>query len=241
MKRLTWCVVPLVAALVVGLVCSDLALAAKGEGEAKRARKKGEKSTSGLRGEYAILASECSLTAEQEAALKAKIQARNQAMAEWQQAHGEKALDIRKAMKAAKDAGNKEEMKRLGEEMKTLSTERRQMEEKTMADIYAILTPEQKTKWAGFRLYRQAMGWCKKAGLTEEQQATIRKMADAKAKDVADAADEKAARQIATALRKEIEQSVLTAEQRETLAKKPTKERPAKRAGGRKKDAGAEG
>jgi Spy/CpxP family protein refolding chaperone len=242
MKRLTWCVVPLVAALVIGLVCSDLALAAKGEGEAKRDRKKGEKSTSGLRGEYAILAGECSLTADQEAALKAKIQARNQAMAEWQQANGSKSEEIRKAMKAAKEAGNKEEMKRLGEEMKALSAERRQMEEKTMADIYAILTSEQKQKWAGFRLYRQAMGWCKKANLTEEQQATVRKMADAKAKDVADAADEKAQRQVAMALRKEIEASVLSAEQREALGQKQAKERPEKkRAAGRKKDAGAEG
>ena len=238
MKRLTWWALSLAAAAVLGLAIANTAQAGRKEGDTGqkeiKAHKAGKKS-SGLRGEYAILASECNLTAEQEASLKAKVEARNQAMAEWQQAHGEKALDIRKAMKAAKDAGNKEEMKRLGEEMKALSTERRQMEEKTMAAIYAILTPEQNTTWAGFRLYRQAMGWCKRAGLSEEQQATIRKMADARAKELADASDEKAQRQINIALREEIEQSVLTAEQREALAKKPTKTKPEKHAGGAEK------
>ncbi|MFO8013437.1 MAG: hypothetical protein R6X20_09045 [Phycisphaerae bacterium] len=246
MKRLTWCVVPLVATLVLGLVGADLALAAKGEGggRAKRAREKGEKSRSGLRGEYAILASECNLTADQQAQLKAKIQARNQALAEWQQAHGDKAAELKKAMKAAKEAGNKEEMKRLGQELKALSAARRQVDEKTMADIYAILTSEQKTTWAGFRLYRRAMAWCRRADLTEAQQATIRKMADARAKEMTGAADEKAERQIAGALRKEIEQSVLSAEQREALGRKATKERPEKGAAREKKgkkDAGGEG
>jgi Spy/CpxP family protein refolding chaperone len=236
--------VPLAAALVLGLLAADLAVAAKGDGgrERKAAREKRDKGKSGLRGEYAILASECNLTADQQAQLKAKVQARNQAMAEWQQAHGAKAAELKKAMKAAKEAGNKEEMKRLGQEMKALSAERRQMDEKSMADIYAILTPEQQTTWAGFRLYRRAMAWCRKADLTEDQQATIRKMADAKAKALVSAADEKAERQVATALRKEIEQSVLSAEQRDALGRKQAKERPEKkRAAGRKKDAGAEG
>ena len=203
---------------------------------------KSGKGKSGLRGEYAILVSECNLTADQQAQLKAKVEVRNQAMAEWKQASGAKADELKKAMKAAKEAGNKEEMKRLGQEMKALMAERRQMDEKTMADIYAILTPEQQARWTGFSLYRQTMRWCKRAGLSEEHEATIRKMADAKAKDMAGAADEKAERQIATVLRKEVEQNVLTAEQREALGRKATKERPAKkRAAGGKKDAGAEG
>ena len=229
MKRLTWWALPLAAAMVFGLATADAALAAKDEGaKAKRAKGKGDRS--GLRGEYAILVSQCNLTAEQTAELKAKVEARNQAMAEWKQAHGNKAAELKKAMKEARDAGKKDEVKRLGQEMKALSAERQRLHEKTMADIYAILTPEQKTTWAGFRLYRQAMGWCKRAGLSDEQQATIRKMAGEKAKQLTDAADEKAARQIAAALRKEIEQSVLTAEQRETLAKKPAKKpRPEKR------------
>ena len=246
MKHLRWTVVPLVAAIVLALAGADLAMAAKGEGgrEKKAAREKGGKGKSGLRGEYAILTSECHLTPDQVAQLKEKVDARKQALAEWQQAHGEKAIELRKAMKTAKEAGNKEELKRLGQEMKAASAERRTLEAKTMADIYAILTPEQKTTWVGFRLYRRAMGWCKRAGPTEEQQATIRKMADAKAKDMAGAADAKAERQIADALRKEIEQNVLTAEQRETLGQKAPRERPEKRAGTAKKrkaQAGEEG
>ncbi len=240
MKRLTWWMVPLAGTLVIGLLTADLAVAAKGEdGREKEAtREKGGKAKSGLRGEYAILVSECNLTPDQQAQLKAKVEARKQALAEWQQAHGAKAAELKQAMKAAKEAGNKEEMKRLGQEMKALSAERRQVHEKTMADIYAILTSEQKTTWAGFRLYRRAMAWFRRADLTEAQQSTIRKMADARAKDVSGAADEKGRRQVAMTLRKEIEQSVLSAEQRETLGRKAAKERPEKRAARRKKDAG---
>jgi len=229
MKRLTWWALPLAAAMVFGLATADAALAAKDEGaKAKPAKGKGGRSS--LRGEYAIMVSQCNLTAEQETQLKAKVEARKQAVAEWEQAHGNKAAELKKAMKEARDAGKKDEVKRLGQEMKALSDERRSLHEKTMADIYAILTPEQKTTWAGFRLYRQVMRWCKRAGLSQEQQATIRKMANAKAKGVTNADDDKAARQIVTALRKDIEQSVLTAEQREALAKKPEKKpRPDKK------------
>ncbi|MEA3366845.1 MAG: Spy/CpxP family protein refolding chaperone [Planctomycetota bacterium] len=243
MKRLTWWALPLAAAMVFGLATADAALAAKDEG-AKAKRAKGKGARSGLRGEYAIMVSQCNLTAEQETQLKAKVEARKQAMAEWEQAHGDKAGELKKAMKEARDAGKKDEVKRLGQEMKTLSAERRRLHEKTMADIYGILTPDQKITWAGFRLYRRMMRRYKKTGLTEEQQATIRKMSDATAEKLADAkADEKAEDQIVTALRSEIEQNILTAKQREALEKKPTKERPEKRAdrGGKGKKDAAEG
>jgi len=244
MKHLTWWTLPLAAAILFSLAAADCADAGRQEGDKGQQDAKTEKKSSGLRGEYAILVAECDLTAEQKAKLKAKVEARKWAMAKWQQAYGDKAAELKKAMKEAKEAGNEGKANSLGRELKALSAERRRLHEKTMADIYAILTPEQKTTWAGFRLYRQAMRWCKRAGLSDEQQATIRKMADATAKQLAHAADEKAERQITTALRKKIEQNVLTAEQREALEKKPRKERPEKGAAREKKgkkDTGAEG
>ncbi len=230
MKRLTWYAVALAAAMMVGLVTAEAAQAAKREGgRAKRAAREGKGERSSLRGEYAILASECDLTAEQEAELKTRVQARKQAMAEWQQAHADEAANLKQAVRAARDAGNKGEAKRLTQRVKALSAERQQLDELTMAQIYAVLTPEQMTTWAGFRLYRRAMRWCKRAGLTEEQQAAIRKMADAAAKRLARAGGKPGEDPVLTALRQEIERTVLTAEQREALGRKPTKERPEKK------------
>jgi len=244
MKRLTWWTVPLVAALMVGLATADLALAAKGEGgKSKRAAREGKGERSGVRGEYAILVAECGLTDEQKEQVQAKIQATKEAIAQWEQEHGEKAKELQKAMKEAKEAGNKEEMKRLGQELKTLMTERRRLQQ-TMTGVLEVLTPEQRTKWAGFRLYRQMMMRYKKVGLTEEQTAKVREMANAAAKELGDPSDEKAARKAAVTLREDVEQNVLTAEQREALEKKPRKERPEKGAAREKKgkkDTGAEG
>jgi len=222
MKRLTWWTLPLAAAVVFGLVTADDAGAAHKEGNKG---KKAKKERSGLRGEYAILASQCNLTAEQTAELKAKVEARKWAMARWEQANGAKEGELKQAIKEARDTGNEGKANSLSRQRKALLAERRRLDEQTMADIYAILTPDQKITWAGFRLYRRAMRWCKRADLSEAQEARIRKMADARAKQLADA-DEKAEDQIVTALREEIEQGVLTAEQREALAKKPAKDKP---------------
>jgi len=247
MKHLTWWFAPLVVALVLGMVTADAVQAAKaGGGKAKEgAREKGDKGGGGsVRGEYAIMAKECGLTSEQRQQVQAMIEANKQAMAEWQKQHGEKAAQMQKAMKAAKEAGNKDEMKRLGQEYKTLATERNQLRSKTMTDVMTALTAEQKAKWNGFRLYRQMMMRYKKAGLTDEQTAMIREMADKVGPTLGDAADEKAARKIATDLSDQIKQGVLTEDQRSGLGKKTGKDRPEK--GNREKkpkrnDAGAAG
>jgi len=233
MKRLTWWMAPLVAALVLGLAVADVAQAAKAEdGKARgKDREKGGKKGGGVRGEYAILAKECDLTAEQREQVRAKIQANKAAIAEWQQQNGEKAKELQKAMKAARDAGNKEEMKRVGEQLKTLSAERRTLQSQTMTDVMSVLTGAQKAQWNAFRLYRIMMMRYKKAGLTEEQTAKIREMADQVGAGL-DANDENAYRSAAKDLAGKVAQSVLTEDQRRGLGKKGGKDRPEK--GGKK-------
>ena len=239
MKRLTWWTVPLVAAVIVGLATADLALAAKEEGgKEKRGAREGKRERSGVRGEYAILVAECDLTDEQKEQVKAKIQATKEAVAQWEQEHGEKAQELQKSMKAAKEAENKDEVKRIGQELKTLMTERRRLQQQTMTGVLAVLTAEQRTKWNGFRLYRQMMMRYKKTGLTEEQTAKVREMANAAAKALGDPSDEKAARKAAAALRDKVEQNVLTAEQREGLGEKAGKEKGKGRSKKGEQDAG---
>ena len=95
-----------------------------------------------------------------------------------------------------------------------------------MAAILATLTPEQKAKWEGFRVYRTLMGRYKRTDLAEEQQTKIRDLAAAAAGDLAGLRSEdkdarNKAREADKKLRQTIEENVLTAAQRETLQKKP--------------------
>jgi len=225
MKHLTWWTLPLAAAVLFGLMMADDADAGRKKGEKDRQGAKARKKSSGLRGEYAIMASQCNLTDEQKDQLEAKVQARKKALAEWDKAHSEKFADLKKAIQEAREAGNQEEAKRLRDQRKALKAERRRLDDQAMAEVYAVLTPDQQVTWTGFRLYRRAMRWYKRADLSEAQEGTIRKMADAAARQLADADDEKAEDRIVAALRKDIKQEVLTAGQREALEKKPEKPR----------------
>ena len=241
MKRLTWWMLPLAAALVLGLVTANLAVAADEGGKAKK--EKGEKAGGGeIRGEYAILASECGLTDAQKELLAAKLKASKEATDKWEQENGQKAKDLQAKMKAAKEAGNAEEAKGIAQELKTLLAERARLTEGNMTAVYDMLTPEQKVKWNGFKLYRVAMMRYKKLELTEDQTAKVRALADETAKGV-DPTDEKAAKKAMTTLAEKIEQDVLTPEQRENLSKKG--EKPEKPEGDKKskktEEAGAEG
>jgi len=222
MKRFTWWTLPLAAALVFGLLTADLAMAAKPEGEAKAKKPKGEKGGGEIRGEYAILASECNLTPEQKQELADRLKASKEAMAQWQKENGEKAKDLQAKMKAAKEAGNKEEAKRIGQELKTLMQERERLHQQNMDAVYGMLTAEQKAKWNGFKLYRQAMMRYKKLDLSEDQTAKIRALADETAKGV-DPADRKAAKQAMMTLAEKVETGVLTPEQREKMPQKRAK------------------
>jgi len=228
MKRFTWWTLPLAAALVVGLLTADLALAAKVEGEAKAKKEKGDNV---IRGEYAILASECNLTPEQKEQLAAKLKASQEALAQWKQENAQKAKDLQAKMKAAKEANNKEEAKNIAQELKILMQERERLSHGAMEAVYSILTDEQKAEWNSFRLYRHAMMRYKKLGLSEDQTALVRALADQVAGGV-DPADKKAAKEAMITLAKKIEADVLSPEQHEKLSQKGNKKDKKSQEGG---------
>jgi len=238
MKRLTWWTLPLAAALVLGLVTAHLTQAAE-EGD-KVKKEKADKGESGLRGEYAILASECNLTPEQKEQLAAKLKASKEAVEAWEQQNGQKVKDLQAKMKAAKEAGNTDEAKTIAQEVKTLLTDRARLAEGNMDAVLAMLTPEQKVKWNAFRLYRAAMQKYKRLGLSEDQTAKVRALADETAK-ASDPADEKAAKTAMMTLAEKVEKDILTAEQREGLSKKPEKPEGAKKDKKTEEAGGAEG
>jgi Spy/CpxP family protein refolding chaperone len=183
-----------------------------------------------LRGEYAIMAAECKLTPEQQDTLKAKIAARRDAQEAWMKANGSKLESLQEAVKHPKDPNDTEAIRRASEELKALEADHLKIQATFEADLRAMMTPEQRQDWEAFKLYRPMMGRYKKLNLVEGQVQKIRDAAAAAAKELAEVkGDDKAARgakgEVETKLRKTIEETILTAEQREVL-NKPSPPKP---------------
>jgi Spy/CpxP family protein refolding chaperone len=238
MKRFLWLVVCVVPAV---LIAAPAALAE--EAKAKPAKEKAPaKASSGLKGEYAIMASECKLPQDQIATLKAKVQAKDEALAAWEKENGEKAKAIQEAAKKAREGNDKAASKKAADDLKALNEAKAKIQADGMVAIYAVLTPEQKQTWDGFVLYRSMMARFKKVNPTDEQQGKIRALCADAAKEIAAVTgDEKAAakaKNTTTAkLVKTIEETVLTAAQREELAKKPAPKPAAEKPAAGKKPA----
>jgi Spy/CpxP family protein refolding chaperone len=191
-------------------------------GEKAAPKEKGPKDA--LRGEYAIMAAECKLTPEQQETLKAKVAARRDALEAWMKAHGSKFESLQEAVKQPKDPNDKEAIQRDAEELKTLEADHLKIQTTFEADLRAMMTPEQRQDWEAFKLYRPMMGRYKKLNLVEGQVQKIKDATAAAAKELAEVkGDDNAAAgaksEVQTKLRKTIEETILTAEQREALNK----------------------
>jgi len=188
--------------------------AAKEEGKAgakdKGVKEGGEK----LKGYYAIMVSTLNLSEEQQAKLKAVLEAREAALKEWDA--GEKGQKLAELAKKTDDAEARKEARPLREE-------RQKLELSFKPKVMEILTPEQKVKWEGQLLYTQMMARFKKVEPTEEQTGKIRALCDEAGKAAGEAADEQTAKKVRDDLAEKITSDVLTAEQREKLKAKPEK------------------
>jgi hypothetical protein len=138
-------------------------------------------------------------------------------------AHGSKFESLQEAVKQPKDPNNKEAIQRDAEELKALEADHLKIQTTFEADLRAMMTPEQRQDWEAFKLYRPMMARYKKLLLVEGQVQKIKGAAAAAAKELAEIkGDEKAAEarsEVLAKLRKTIEETILTAEQREVLSK----------------------
>ena len=226
MKKTTWLVLALALAVLVAApaLLAEEAKAPK-EGKAKAAAKE----SSGLKGEYAIMASELKLTAEQKADLAAKVKAKEEALNAWENANRDKLKAAQEAVKKGRESGDKQAAEKAAEELKTLRGAMENIQADATAAIRAVLTPEQQQAWEGFSLYRQAMARYKKADLTEDQQKKIRELCNAAGKEVAAG---KAKGEVWKTLEKDIA-ALLTPAQKEAL--KPAEKAAGDKAGAEKK------
>jgi Spy/CpxP family protein refolding chaperone len=227
MRKATWWMLSVALAVLVAapaLLAEEAKAPAEGKAKASAKESGDGKEKSGLKGEYAIMASELKLTPEQQTQLAAKLAARDEALAAWKKGNAAKVESAQEALKKAKESGDKEAAKKAGDETKALNAGREKIMNDTTAAIRAILTPEQQQAWDGFTLYRQMMARYRKADLTEDQHKKARELCNAAGKEVA-AGKTKGA--ILETLGKDLE-ALLTAAQKEAV-------KPAEKAGAEKK------
>jgi hypothetical protein len=217
MKRSRW----LLCCLLVATFPLTTMLAAEGDKpKPAKAKKKPPKKRGGLPGIYAHVPKVCKLTEEQTAkfkeAMAAYLDARN--------AQRAKQKELRTAQAEAKKNNDKDKLKQIGEEIKKMRTELSALAAKSLD----VLTDDQKGLFEGHKLYMQMMGKFKKTGLEEAQAEKIRSLCAAKGGEYLKA-DAKARRPIRNALAKEIEEKILTDEQRAKLKAPPKKKTPPKK------------
>ncbi|MCE9589442.1 MAG: Spy/CpxP family protein refolding chaperone [Planctomycetes bacterium] len=192
---------------------------AREKAEKAKAEGRAPKAAPGLRGQYAIMASELKMTPEQQAQLQKKVEAREAAVKAWNEANGAKLAESQKALAEAKK--NKDpKAAELKAEVDKLAADKEKVNKDSMVEVERVFTPEQKKTWAGYEVYVGATGHFSRVKLSDEQKAKARQLAqDTSAILPAEGKDRKAA---LNALYSKIEAEVLTDEQRAQLKAPPT-------------------
>jgi len=218
MTRQSWFVGAALAAL---LTCPP-AFGAGDKPEAKPAKAK--KNRSLLRGEYSIMASVLEMDDAQKEKLVEALKANRASLEQWKAGPaGQKLAELVKAYGEARRAGEKAKLKEIAQEMTALKEAAEKLEQENKQRIMGVLTDEQKNRWAAFCVERQILRKFSKAELTEEQKKRIKDMCLASVKAPAPDEDDRKARAKATRkLAGQVEQEVLTADQRDSL-KKPAR------------------
>lgn len=206
------------ALVVVLAVLAGSALAAR-EGGRRRGRQPAESL-------FDRLVRECKLTEKQQADVKAKIKARDEALAKWDEANAQKVEAAEAAAKDARDKKDDDARKKASGELRELRTARDQSAAEATAAVFTVLTAKQKAAWAGHELYESVVGRYRRADLSDQQLAKVKSACTLAAKEIGEIDDDdhkanKAKRDITNKIRWGIDVFVLTDEQREALGKPP--------------------
>lgn len=221
-------------ALVVMLGCGlAQAQRVRGDGPKPAGRPASQPANKLPRGYWSILAGELKqagqpLTDDQIPKIKEKIGAEKAALEPLNQ----KLADNKKAAKEARDAGNKEGVRKLGEDAKVIQDDIQKATEKAQREVRALLTPAQNEAWAACDLVRPAKRRMSKLTLTADQEAKLMDLAKGPARKVLEAKDDaKALADIRDAYWKAVKEQVLTPDQVKALetASKPASRPPEKR------------
>ncbi len=208
MKQYLW----MSCALAVMMLAVSPALAQKGGGATTESTGtvKGDKGDDGLAAMQAAMIKECALSEAQTTKLNDRVKAYKEALADWQKENGEKLATALKAGKGDTEAR---------EQAATLLEAKNKLEADMKKDIEAILTAEQKAKWDTYLLYTEVCRGYSRANLTEAQKTKIHDLVAATAKEMDGTSEKEMRRIIHDDLAGKID-ALLTAEQKEAMAKK---------------------
>lgn len=180
---------------------------------------------------YRMVVKELNLNTEKQGELRKKLEARREAMTEWNKSEkGKKLEELNKKLEAARKEKNKDEIQKLEADIKPLREDRSKFETEEDAKVMTFFTAEQKPVLAAISAYTGAMRKFSKADLTEDQKAKTMKIAKEFGPKFVDAKEKAQKEELRQKFYTQVEENVLTAKQREELAKseKTTDTRPAK-------------
>lgn len=171
---------------------------------------------------FDALLRECKLTEQQQADVKGKMKAREEALAAWDKANADKLTAAEDAGKAARTGADADAKKKAAADLKALADDREKATAEADTAILGLLTPAQQATWAGYKLYQTVSARLRKANVTDEQTAKIKAACAEAAKELAaNEGDDKKAKKERTdingKLKWAVEVVILTPEQREQL------------------------
>lgn len=219
-KTNTWTAIILGALLLAGMGTNLSA--------AQRAKASPKSAQDAVLEQQELVIRECKLNDEQQKTIKEKFKLKLEALETWEKANAEKVKAAEEAAKTARQGSDAAAKKKAAGDLKELEVNRNQATAETDKAILEVLSDEQKLIWAGVELAQATLPHYKKANLTDEQTAKIKAACLVAAKDtVACTGDDKKAKQGKITIQKSliwaIDNVILTAEQRESVSRKPAR------------------
>jgi Spy/CpxP family protein refolding chaperone len=218
MKRLNWLLCGLIALFVAaGPVLAQEAAPKEKPKKARKARprraRKPAKPKSLLRGQYAAMAEALKLTREQEEKIAAALKSEQEAIANLTKATAEKDKELAEKIKPLE-----EQISALRKEQAGLRAERGKISAAREAEVMAALTAEQKEQWKVRMVSSRFVRIGRGIELTDAQKQQIDSLVAGEIKKCEAAGKSTLDRDAQARLRKAIEGTVLTDENRKAMA-----------------------
>jgi len=173
---------------------------------------------------YHVVVKELNLSADKQAELREKLEAKSEAMEAWNKSKkGQELADMNKKLEAARKDNNKDEVKKLEADIKPLKEDRAKVEADEDAKIDAFWTADQKPVVAAVEAYLAAMRKFSKADLTADQKTKTMTIAKEYGNKFVAAKDKSETEKVRKEFYTKVDENVLTAEQRAEMKAKHDK------------------
>ena len=228
--RLMWSAA-LVLPLAGGVMAEDKAAKPAKPDEPKKAAAPKKEASAGpkLTGHWAMVAKALTFDDATQAKLAEKTAGKAAAMKAWDDQNKAELEKLEAAKKAAAETKDKAKVEAAEKPLKELRAKRNAIDDKWDEEILAVLTPQQRSQYAGYNAYTGAARRFTKVKLTDEQDAKLKALYVAAGADFEKATDAKAKKALSDSLAAKAEKDILTEEQRKAMSEPAPKkeEKPA--------------